>query len=80
MADVATKNSLRVSTDGTAGPYIMVGVSQLDDVRRILDSRQIVYWVEENVISLNGAPEIAVINLGRRGDAAAVQAALDTGF
>ena len=80
MADVATKNSLRVSTDGTAGPYIMVGVSQLDEVRRVLDGRQIAFWVEENVISLNGAPEIAVINLGRRGDAAAVQTALDTGF
>jgi hypothetical protein len=78
MTDVTTKKPLRVSTDGTAGPYIRVPVSQLDEVRRLLDSRRIDYWVEENAISLDGAPEVAVINLGRRGDAAAVQAVLDS--
>jgi len=78
MTDAATQKTLRVSTDGTAGPYIMVPVSQLDEVRRLLDSRHIGHWVEENAISLDGAPEIAVINLGRGGDAAAVQAVLDS--
>jgi hypothetical protein len=78
MTDAATKKPLRVATDGTAGPYIMLPVSQLDEVRRLLDSRRIRYWVEENAISLNGAPEIAVINLGRGGDAVAVQAILDS--
>jgi hypothetical protein len=78
MTDTTTKKPLRVSTDGTAGPYVLVPVSQLDEIRRLLDSRTIRYWVEENVISLNGSPEIAVINFGRRGDAAAVQAVLDS--
>lgn len=78
MTDAATKKNLRVSTDGTVGPYIMVPVIQLDDVRRLLDGRGVGYWVEENAISLDGAPEIAVINLGRGGDAAAVQALLDS--
>jgi hypothetical protein len=78
MTDAATKQRLRVSTDGTAGPYIMVPVSQLDEVRGILDTRNVGYWVEENAVSLNGAPEIAVVNLGRGGDAAAVQALLDS--
>ncbi len=78
MADAATKKPLRVSTDGTAGPYILVPVSQLDEVQRLLDTRGFRYWVEENAISLNGAPEIAVINLGRGGDASAVQALLDS--
>jgi hypothetical protein len=78
MIDVTTKRPLRVSTDGTAGPYIMVPVSQLDEVRQLLDCRRVRYWVEEDVISLNGAPEIAVVNLGRGGDAIAVQAILDS--
>ena len=78
MTDATTKKLLRVSTDGTTWPYIMLPVCQLDEVRRLLDSRGIGYWVEENVISLNGAPEVAVINLGRDGDAAAVQAVLDS--
>lgn len=79
MTDATTQKPLRVSTDGTAGPYIMVPVSRLDEIRRLLDSRGIRYWAEENAISLDGAPEIAVINLGRGVDAAAVQAILDSG-
>jgi hypothetical protein len=78
MTDTTTKKPLRVSSDGTAGPYLMVPVSQLEDVQRLLDSHRIRYWVGENAISLNGAPEIAVINLGRGGDAAVVQAILDS--
>jgi len=77
MTDAATQKALRVSTDGTAGPYIMLPFSQLDEVRRLLNGRGIRYWVEENAISINGGPEIVVINFGREGDAAAVQAVLD---
>jgi len=78
VTDATTKRPLHVSTDGTTGPYIMVPVSQLAEVRRLLDSRRIGYWVEEEAISLDGAPEGAVINLGRGADAAAVQAILDS--
>ncbi|HUG92880.1 MAG TPA: hypothetical protein VML55_18710 [Planctomycetaceae bacterium] len=78
MTDTTTQQPLRVSTEGTAGPYLMLPVSQLDEVRRLLDSRGIRHWVKENVISLDGAPEIAVIEFGRSADAAAVQAVLDS--
>jgi hypothetical protein len=78
MTDITTKKPLHVSTDGTAGPYILVPVSQLEDVRRLPDSRSIRHWVEEDVISLDGTPEVAVVNLGRGGDPAAVQTILDT--
>ena len=78
MTDVTTQRALQVSTDGTAGPYIMVPVSQLDDVKRLLGGARVHYWVDENAISLNGTPEIAVVNLGRVADASAVQAVLDT--
>jgi len=78
MTDTTTQKPLRVSTDGTVGPYIMIPFSQLEQIRRLLDSRCIRYWVEENVISLNGGPEIATVNLGRGGDADAVQTVLDS--
>ena len=78
MTDTTTRKPLYISTYGTAGPYIMVPVSQLDDLRRLLDSRHIGYWVEEDAISLNGAPEVAVVDLGRGADTAAVQAMLDS--
>jgi hypothetical protein len=78
MIDVTTKQPLRVSTDGTAGPYVLVPVTQLDAVCQALDSRGVRYWVEDEVISLNGAPETAAINLGRGTDAQSVQALLDS--
>jgi hypothetical protein len=78
MTDSRTKKGLRVSNDGTAGPYIMVPVSQLEDIRQLLESRNIPFWVEEDAISLDGAPEVAVVNLGRGADPAAVQAVLDS--
>ena len=77
MTDVTTHRALHVSTDGTAGPYIMVPVSQLDDVTRLLARHRIVYDVDEYAISLNGTPEVTVVNLGRRADGAAVQQILD---
>lgn len=77
MIDVTTRKPLSVSTDGTAGPYVMVPVSQLEEVRLLLEDRGIRHWIEENAISLNGAPEVAVIDLGRGADPDAVQAILD---
>ena len=78
MTDATTQRRLHVSTDGTAGPYIMVPVSQLDEVKHLLDRSRTRYWVDENAISLNGSPEIAVINLGRDADARSVQNILDS--
>jgi hypothetical protein len=78
MIDLMTSKPLYVSTDGTAGPYIMVPVSQLADLRDLLDKNRLRYSVEEDAISLNGAPESAVIDLGHGADVVAVQAILDS--
>jgi hypothetical protein len=78
MKDVATKKSLYVSSDGAAGPYIMVPVCRLDDLRQLLDRHRVPYAVDEDAISLNGAPELAIVNLGRGGDAKGVQKLLDS--
>jgi hypothetical protein len=78
MNDIATKQPLYVSTDGTAGPYIMVPVSQLDAVRQLLRQHQIPHTVDDDAISLDGEPEVAVVDLGRGGDAKKVQQLLDS--
>ncbi len=77
MTDTVTKKALRVSTEGTAGPFIRLEVSRVDDVRRLLESRGITYWVSENSISWNGGPFTTIVNLGHNGDAALVQTILD---
>ncbi|MDR3632985.1 MAG: hypothetical protein P4L84_04060 [Isosphaeraceae bacterium] len=77
MVDVTTRRPIRVSTDGTAGPYIMVPVSQRDQVQRLLDGHDVAYSPDEDAISLDGKPEIVVIDLGLGGDASRVQSILN---
>lgn len=77
MIDEMARNSLRVSTDGIAGPYLMVTVTQLDAVLAVLDSNHVRYWVDADAISLDNEPAITVINFGRSGDAARIQTILD---
>ena len=77
MIDLTTRRPLYVSTDGTAGPYIMVPVSQLDQVRGLLDGHEVRSSVDEVAISLDGRPEIVFIDLGLSCDAGRVQAILD---
>jgi len=77
MIDVTTKKPLKVSTEDPARPYLMLPVSQLDEIRRLLDSHGIRYSVDELMISWEGGPEEATIALGSGADARAVQAILD---
>ncbi|MCH7988716.1 MAG: hypothetical protein IID46_06125 [Planctomycetes bacterium] len=77
MIDVSTKKPLYVSSDGHSGPYIMVPVEQIDDVRKLLDTNNILYDVDEDAISLDGKPAVTVVNLGHDSDAEAVQNILD---
>lgn len=77
MKDSSTKKPIRVSTDGDAGPYVMVPVSQLAEVRALLDKHHVRYWVDEDAISLDGEPEVTVINLSRGTNPVAVQRILD---
>ena len=77
MKDQTTNKPLRVSGDGNAGPYLMVPVGQLKEVRGLLESHQIRYWVDENAISLDGRPAVAVVNFGRGTEGRKVQAILD---
>ena len=78
MIDTTTEKRVYVSADGTAGPYVMVPVSRLPDLRQLLDRHGIAYSVEEHAISLDGTPEIAVVDLGRGADVHAVQTILDS--
>ncbi len=78
MTDTTTQAPVRVSTDGTAGPYIRLSWDQVNDLKRLLDSHQIRYRVQENIISLNGGPFMAVVDLGRNADPLVIQRILDS--
>jgi hypothetical protein len=78
MIDTTTRQPLYVSTDGGAEPYIMVTLAQLDKVTPLLDTNKVPYWVDEEAISLDGKPEVVVINLGHGSNPATVQRLLDS--
>lgn len=77
MLDSSTRKSIKISTDGTAGPYVMVRVEQLQQVRDLLRANDIPHWVDHNAISVDGRPAVAVINLGKMIDPRRVQVLLD---
>jgi hypothetical protein len=77
MIDSSTRKPIRVSTDGTSGPYIMVPVDQLDQVRQLLQGNDIPHWVDHIAISVDERPAVAVINLAKKTDPHRVQVLLD---
>src|SRR5438270_13289764 len=77
MTTSALSDHLRLSTDGTAGPCVTVAPDQFTAVVEALRSAAIVYRADEDAVRLNGAPALAVIELGRGADVARVQGVLD---
>lgn len=77
MLDIETKQPLRVSTDGDAGPYLMFPLDQLEAVRRVLDDRGIAYTVSEDAIQLDDSPAIVIVDFRRSAEVAEIQEALD---
>ncbi len=77
MIDSLTKEPIRVSDDGEAGPYIIVQLDQLGLVKKLLDDAGYQYYVDEVAISFNGQPYTAIVNLGRHANVPPVQEVLD---
>ena len=68
---------LHVSTDGTAGPYIMVPSGQSDALMAYLSENGVSGTLDLGAIQLKGKGVEDVIDLGMGADVAAVQALLD---
>lgn len=77
MIETKLENRLRVSVDGDAVPYVVVPTARLDEIRTLLDSHQVRYWVDAVAISVGGKPEVVYVNLNRSSDPALVQQLLD---
>ena len=55
----------------------MVPFLRLEQLRSLLLNHSIPHWVESNAISLDGSPEISIINLGRGADVEGIQTLID---
>jgi hypothetical protein len=78
MNDSKTTEEIRVITNGTNWPFMMIPVDQLGPIRELLDRNQIEHWVSTNAISLGGGPYVAFLYLVHSEDASQVQAILDS--
>ena len=78
MIDIITHKPIEVSTDGGAGPYLIVPFEQLPKITALLDTNRVSYWVDEEVLSIDDEPEVAFVNLDEQTDAARVQQLLDS--
>jgi hypothetical protein len=77
MIDEVKNRRMEVKSDEIAGPFLSLPLAQLASVRKVLDRHGIYYWVDSEAISLDHKPPVIVINFGRKGNAAQIQAALD---
>jgi hypothetical protein len=77
MIDSITKEPIRVSDDGDAGPYIIVQLDQVELVKGLLDTAGYDYDVDEDAISFNDQPYTSIVNLGLQADVAGIQRLLD---
>ena len=78
MINGTTKKPLRVWSEDMEWPWISLPLSQLADVRRLLDQHDIRYTVDENYLSINEGPFMALIRLGRGTNGRFVQDILDS--
>ena len=79
MIDSTTQQRMSVSKESTEGPYIMVPLDQLEAVKSVLREHDVYFWVDTFAISLEGRPEVTVVNLGRNANAEQIQQMLDAG-
>jgi hypothetical protein len=77
MIDIETQAPLKINTDGDAGPYLMVPLNQLPEVRRVLEHNGIKHVIEDDAIQWDDKPVIAIVDFDYRADVAKIQAALD---
>lgn len=78
MIEAIDGKPLRVLKYGTTAPFISTPVSRLEELCSLLTNHQIQHTIEANFISLNGGPEMAVVDLDEAADVAEIQAILDS--
>ena len=77
MRSILVDAPLEVSTDGLAGPYIVVTPQQMKPVADALRARGIHFEPDDDTVILDGRPALSVIDLGQNADVEQVQGVLD---
>lgn len=78
MRDSLTGQPISVSTDGDAGPYIIVQPAQLQAVQDLLRANGISHSTDADAASSGGQTAFSVINLDSGAEVDQVQQVLDS--
>lgn len=63
MQNSRVEQALYVSTDGNAGPYIIVPADRLKRVEELLKEGSVPHWTDADVVSIDDKPALGIINL-----------------
>jgi hypothetical protein len=77
MIDVELETPLVVRTAGRAGPYLLVPIQQLAEVEAVLRAEDVQFSTSRDAVQVDGHNAIAMLEFGRKADAAHVQGVLD---
>jgi hypothetical protein len=77
MTTSAMDAPLTVSTDGTAGPYVVVTPEQYGAVTEALRAEEVRFHLDQNAVLAGGGPALVLIDLGIGADVERVQRILD---
>jgi hypothetical protein len=77
MSTSATDAPLTVSTDGTAGPYVIVTPDQYGPVAEALRAEGVPFHVDQDAVLMGGVPALAIIDLGIGAEVERIQRILD---
>lgn len=78
MIDTIRKKPLTINVGDEGYSHLIVPVSQLDEVQALFDAKQIVYWVDEEYLSVDNRPEVAFISFSLNADKKLAQQLLDS--
>jgi hypothetical protein len=78
MTDSSTGKPLRVTQYSRGGPYLIIPVAQIPEVKAVLDRANLRYWVENLHISIDGQPAKTWVHFGKTTSAEEIQRALDS--
>ena len=78
MIDSLSSERMIVKTGGTAGPYLIVSLDQMETVRDLLSNGHIIFSIDRKAIVLGGRETDVVFNLGSSADIQYIQSILDS--
>ena len=78
MIDTMTRKPLSIHIGEGGYSHLIVPESQLEQVKALFDANHVIYWVDEELLSVDDEPEVAFISFSLKTDLTVAQRVLDS--